>query len=143
MTTQTIVIDRLLVIKRLREVLETKQKEYDEWETGRKTYKKRKEAWDKKALAYILKNGESDDSSVGSYGRTYSVRIEIDKDELTKAVGKEPDNDCEPDFFRSRWVRDQQIAPVDEVKNALALYELSTEPTVKVSTKASWASYLT
>lgn len=141
-SSQTIVIDRLLLIAKLKDVLVKKQKEYDEWSSNQKTYKKRLEAWEKKAHAYILKNGAPEKESVNTYGSTASIRLEVNLNELVAAIGESPSNEREPEFFVGSYYQNRRFTPCEEVKNAIALYELSTETTVKVSNRTLWAAYL-
>ena len=99
-------------------------------------------AWEKKAHAYILKNGVPVEESVNTYGNTANIRLEVSLDDLTAAVGASPSNDREPEFFQGSWQSGRRIIPFEEVSSAIALYELSTEPTVKVSNRTLWAAYL-
>ena len=148
MANQVIVIDRLVAIQRLEELLKEKEKEKELWKKESKTFKSRLKAWEKKAVAYIRKNGKFEDldSLTPDYNyrqESYSLDFTVDADALIDAIGERPEEEREPIFFQSRWnSRNQQISPAEEVKNAIALYKLSTDPTVKVSTSTSWAGYL-
>lgn len=148
MANQVIVIDRLVAIQRLEQLLSDKKKEQDEWKERQKTYKTRLEKWEKQAVEYIRKNGEfsgdSDDLSPQWDWREeeYSLPFRVDASKLHEALGEKPQNESEPDFFQTQWVKNRQVSPADEVRNALALYKLSTDPTIKVNTSTSWAGFL-
>lgn len=147
MASQVIVIDRLVAIQRLEELLKEKEKELDQWKKDSKTFKSRLKAWEKKAVAYIRKNGKFDDldSLTPDYNyrqESYSLDFTVDADALIAAIGERPEEQREPTFFKKEWQRSQYVAPVDNVRNAIALYKLSTDKTVKVNTSTSWAGYL-
>lgn len=112
-----------------------------------KTFKTRLKAWEKKAVAYIRKNGKFEDLDMLApeydyRDGSYSLDFTVDADALIDAVGARPEEEREPAFFKKEWHRDQYVAPVDQVRNAIALYKLSTDQTVKVNTSTAWAGYL-
>lgn len=147
MANQVIVLDRLIAIERLEKLLADKKKEHEKWVKDQKSYKSRLKAWEKKAVAYIRKNGKFEDldSLAPDYDyreQSYSLDFTVDADKLIDACGERPVEEREPEFYNRVWVGNTQITPEQEVKNAIALYKLSSEPTVKVNTKTLWAAYI-
>lgn len=147
MANQVIVLDRLIAIQRLEQLLSEKAKEREQWKKDQKSFNSRLKAWEKKVVAYIRKNGKFEDldSLAPDYDyrdQSYSLDFTVEADKLIAACGERPVEEREPEFYNRVWVGNQQITPEQEVKNAIALYKLSTEPTVKVNTKTLWAGYI-
>lgn len=145
----TIAIDRLELIKKLEDVLVEKQKEYDKWLEESKTYRTRLKAWEKKAVDYIRKNGQFEPEFLEDLkpdydyrNQVFSLDFSVKAEDLNSTCGPRPEEIREPDFFNRKYNGREYTTPSDEIKNAIALYKLSTEPTVKVSTKTTWAGYL-
>ena len=130
------------LLKKLNDTLKRMDAEIVAWEKDRATINKRQDAWDKKAEAWAKKNLSKSidtDFSTGGYKGPY-VSLFFDRDAFEAAVGERPDNVRKPDYKDTNYSK--SVSDYEQVQNAVALIEGSTDTEFKITTSSVWASFI-
>jgi phosphorylcholine metabolism protein LicD len=125
--------DKKTLIAKLKATLKRMDDEISEWEKDHKTYDKRLAAWNKnasKAKEVTTSNGYKGES----------ITIYFDGDVLTEAIGEKPEQNRQPKYKDTNY--NQEISDYDQVLNAIALIEGSTDTVFKINTSSVWASFI-
>lgn len=130
------------LLKKLNDTLKRMDTEIVEWDKNHATLRKRQDAWDKKAEAWAKKNMSKAvdfDFNVGGYKGPY-VSVFFDKESFLTAIGERPDEERKPQYKDSNY--STPVSDYDQVKNAIALIEGSTDTEFKINTSSVWASFI-
>ena len=128
------------LLKKLNDTLKRMDAEIVAWEKDNATLEKRQDAWDKKAVAWAKKNVakayEVDTTKYHNrFSLTYSFNIEL----AETALGERPKMDSRPTYKDSRY---NEVNEYEQVQNAIALIEGSTDTEFKINTSSVWASFI-
>jgi hypothetical protein len=130
------------LVAKLKETLKRMDAEIVEWDRNHKTIKKRQDAWDKKAEAWAKKN-VSKASKVEFFTGGYNgphVEFLFDEEELFSAVGERPKEESKPDYKDTNY--SNKVSTYEQVENAIALIEGSTDVEYKINTTSAWATFI-
>ena len=129
------------LLKKLTDTLKRMDAEIVAWEKENATLEKRQDAWDKKALAWAMKNiSKAKDTGANSYGNRLQLNISFDGSLAEDALGERPSQDCKPKYKHTNY--NQEVSDYEQVENALALIEGSTDTEFKINTSSVWASFI-
>ena len=129
------------LLAKLKATLKRMDDEIVAWNKDQATLKKRQDAWDNKAKAWAKKNmakSHDFDFSYGGYKGPY-VSLFFNRDEFEAALGERPENGRQPNYKDNRY---GEINDYDQVRNAIALIEGSTDTEFKINTTSVWASFI-
>ena len=105
------------------------------------TLKKRQDAWDKKAEAWAKKNlAKADSVDTNKYHNRFSITYSFDTELAVSALGERPNNERKPNYKDTNYNTD--VSDYEQVQNALALIEGSTDTEFKINTSSVWASFI-
>jgi hypothetical protein len=130
------------LVTKLKATLKRMDAEINEYEKEQLTLKKRQEAWQKKASAWVKKNianATSIEPCVGGY-KGPSANVYFDKEVFDKEIGEYPSNGRRPDYKDINYSK--PVSDYDQVLNAIALIEGSTDTEYKINTTSVWASFI-
>ena len=128
------------LVKKLNETIKRMDAEIVAYEKDKATYEKRREAWQKKAVAWAVKNISKAESTNVSHGyKNASFSIYFDKDVLDQIPG-EPEALTKPEYKDTNYSK--PVSDYDQVLNAIALIEGSTDTEFKINTTSVWASFI-
>ena len=129
------------LVKKLNETLKRMDAEIDEWNKESKTLDKRQQAWDKKAEAWLKKNiAKAKDIDVNRYHNRVSLNFTFDDDLVATELGERPTQERMPKHKDTNY--NQCVSDYDQVQNAIALIEGSTDTEFKINTSSVWASFI-
>ena len=130
------------LLKKLNDTLKRMDAEIVAWDKDRATIKKRQDAWDKKAEAWAKKNlskAIDTDFNTGGY-KGPNVSLYFDREAFEAAVGERPDTVRKPDYKDTNYSK--TVSDYEQVQNAIALIEGSTDTEFKINTASVWASFI-
>lgn len=128
------------LVKKLNETLKRMDAEIVAYEKDKATYEKRREAWEKKAIAWGVKNiSKAESTSVNHGYKNASFSIYFDKDVLDQIPG-EPEALRKPEYKETNYSK--PVSDYEQVQNAIALIEGSTDTEFKINTTSVWASFI-
>ena len=129
------------LLKKLNDTLKRMDAEIVAFEKECATLKKRQEAWDKKAEAWAKKNlVKANDVDTNKYHNRFAITYSFDTELAVSALGERPDTDRRPQYKDTNY--NATISDYDQVQNALALIEGSTDTEFKINTSSVWASFI-
>ena len=129
------------LLKKLNDTLKRMDAEIVAFEKECATLKKRQEAWDKKAEAWAKKNlVKADSVDTNKYHNRFSIVYSFDTELANSALGERPNADRKPQYKDTNY--NTTISDYDQVQNALALIEGSTDTEFKINTSSVWASFI-
>ena len=132
--------DKAHLLKKLNDTLKRMDAEIVAWEKDNATLEKRQEAWEKKAVAWAIKNmPKSKDTDASMYHNRFQLNISFDLQLATDALGERPSQERKPQYKESRY---DEVSDYDQVQNAVALIEGSTDTEFKINTSSVWASFI-
>ena len=128
------------LLKKLNDTLKRMDAEIVAWEKDNATLEKREDAWDKKALAWGMKNiSKAKDTTTSTYHSRLQLNISFDPHLAKDALGERPSQERKPQYKESRY---DEVSDYDQVQNATALIEGSTDTEFKINTSSVWASFI-
>jgi hypothetical protein len=128
------------LLKKLNDTLKRMDAEIVAWEKNNATLEKRQDAWDKKAVAWAKKNlAKAKDVSSTSYHNRFQFNYSFDLELAKDALGERPNNEREPQYKNTRY---DAVSEYDQIQNAIALIEGSTDVEYKINTSSVWASFI-
>ena len=128
------------LLKKLNDTLKRMDAEIVAWEKDNATLEKREDAWDKKALAWGMKNiSKAKDTTTSTYHNRLQLNISFDPHLAKDALGERPSQERKPQYKESRY---DEVSDYDQVQNAVALIEWSTDTEFKINTSSVWASFI-
>lgn len=128
------------LLKKLNDTLKRMDAEIVAWEKDNATLEKRQDAWDKKADAWAKKNiAKAKESNTYAYHNKFQLSYSFDLLLAKDALGERPTNERKPQYKETRY---NDISEYDQVQNALALIEGSTDVEFKINTSSVWASFI-
>ena len=115
--------------------------EISEWEKDHKTYKKRLNAWNKKASAWAMKNAsKATDIETSDGYKGQNITLYFGEDVFEDAIGPKPSNERSPEYKQTSYNKD--VSDYEQVQNAIALIEGSTDVEFKINTTSAWAQFI-
>ena len=130
------------LLKKLNDTLKRMDAEIVAWDKDQATIKKRQDVWDKKAEAWAKKNISKaidlDFSTKGYKGPC--ATLFFDRSEFYDALGDRPDIDRKPDYKDTNYSK--SVSDYEQLQNAIALIEGSTDTEFKINTTSVWASFI-
>ena len=128
------------LLKKLNETLKRMDAEIVVWEKEQLTLEKRQDAWDKKALAWALKNmSKAKDTDTSTYHNRFQLSVTFDPQLAADALGERPSQERKPQYKEARY---DEVSEYDQLRNAVALIEGSTDTEFKINTSSVWASFI-
>ena len=128
------------LLKKLNDTLKRMDAEIVAWEKDNATLEKRQDAWDKKALTWGMKNiSKAKDTDTSTYHNRLQLNISFDPQLAKDALGERPSQERKPQYKESRY---DEVSDYDQVQNAVALIEGSTDTEFKINTSSVWASFI-
>jgi hypothetical protein len=128
------------LLKKLNDTLKRMDDEIVAWNKDNATLEKRQDAWDKKADAWAKKNlAKAKDVSSNTYHNRFQLNYSFDLELAKDALGERPTNEREPQYKNTRY---NEVNEYDQVRNAIALIEGSTDTEFKINTTSVWASFI-
>ena len=128
------------LVKKLYDTLKRMDAEIVAWEKDNATLEKRQDAWDKKAVAWAKKNlAKAKDVSSTSYHNRFQFNYSFDLELAKDALGERPTNEREPQYKKGRY---DEVTEYEQIQNAIALIEGSTDTEYKINTSSVWASFI-
>ena len=128
------------LLKKLNDTLKRMDAEIVAWEKDNATLEKRQDAWDKKAVAWAKKNlAKAKDVSSTSYHNRFQFNYSFDLELAKTAIGERPTHEREPQYKNTRY---DAVSEYDQIQNAIALIEGSTDVEYKINTSSVWASFI-
>ena len=129
------------LLKKLNDTLKRMDAEIVAWDKDNATLEKRQDAWDKKALAWALKNmSKAKDTDANTYHNRLQLNITFDPQLAKDALGERPSQERKPDYKNTSY--NNVTSDYEQVQNALALIEGSTDVEFKINTSSVWASFI-
>lgn len=129
------------LLKKLTDTLKRMDAEIDAWEKSNATIEKRQDAWDKKALAWALKNmSKAKDTDTSTYHNRFQLTVTFDPKLASDVLGERPSQERKPDYKGTSY--DKDASDYEQVQNAIALIEGSTDTEFKINTSSVWASFI-
>jgi hypothetical protein len=129
------------LVTKLKATLKRMDDEIVAWEKDNATLEKRQQAWDKKAVAWAIKNmSKAKDTDSCMYHNRFQLSISFDTQLAEDALGIRPFQDRKPDYKGTNYSKDE--SDYSQVENALALIEGSTDVEYKINTSSVWASFI-
>jgi hypothetical protein len=128
------------LLKKLKDTLKRMDAEIVAWEKDNATLEKRQDAWDKKADAWAKKNlAKAKEISSHTYHNRFQLNYSFDLSLAKDALGERPTNEREPQYKNTRY---DAVSEYDQIQNAIALIEGSTDVEYKINTSSVWASFI-
>jgi hypothetical protein len=128
------------LVAKLKQNLKRMDDEVDAWEKANATIEKRQAAWDKKALAWGLKNiSKARDTDASEYHNRVQLNISFDLELIKDAVGERPSQDRKPQYKNSSY---NEKSEYELLENALSLVEGSVDLEYKITSSSTWASFI-
>jgi hypothetical protein len=128
------------LVKKLQETLKRMDDEIEAWSKAEQTLKQRQDAWDKKAIAWAKKNvAKAYKTDVSSYINSFDLAYSFDIKLASEALGERPSYSRQPEH---KDAGRGEISDYEQVKNALALIEGSTDVEFKINTSTQWALFI-
>jgi hypothetical protein len=129
------------LLKKLNDTLKRMDAEIIAWEKDYATIEKRQEAWDKKASDWAKKNiSKAKDVDTTTYHNRFQLNFSFDSKLASDALGDRPSYEQKPDYKNTNYSKD--VSDYDQVRNAIALIEGSTDTEFKITTSSVWASFI-
>jgi len=129
------------LLKKLNDTLKRMDAEIVAWEKDNATLERRQDAWDKKAVAWAKKNlAKAKDVSASTYHNRFQFNYSFDLDLAVPALGQRPSNERQPKYKDTSY--GETISEYDQIQNAIALIEGSTDVEYKINTSSVWASFI-
>jgi len=129
------------LLKKLKDTLKRMDAEIVAWEKDNATLEKRQDAWDKRALAWAMKNiSKAKDTSANSYHNRLQLNISFDSKLAEEALGERPSQGRKPEYKDTHY--NKENSDYEQVQNAIALIEGSTDTEFKINTSSVWASFI-
>jgi hypothetical protein len=129
------------LLKKLNDTLKRMDAEIVAWEKDNATLEKRQEAWDKKAIAWAKKNmAKAYDVDSSVYHNRFQLNFSFDTQLAKDALGERPSNERKPQYKDTSY--NNVVSDYEQVQNALALIEGSTDVEFKINTASVWASFI-
>jgi hypothetical protein len=129
------------LLKKLTDTLKRMDTEIVAWEKDNATLEKRQEAWDKKALAWAMKNiSKAKGIDTSNYHNRFQLNVSFSPQVAEDALGERPSNDRKPQYKDTNY--DNKVSEYEQVENAIALIEGSTDVEFKITTSSVWASFI-
>ena len=129
------------LLKKLTDTLKRMDAEIVAWEKDNATLEKRQDAWDKRALAWAMKNiSKAKDTSANSYHNRLQLNISFDSKLAEEALGERPSQGRKPEYKDTHY--NKENSDYEQVQNAIALIEGSTDTEFKINTSSVWASFI-
>ena len=126
---------------KLKATLKRMDDEIAAWEKQSATLDERQKAWDKKAVLWAKKNlAKAYDVDTNAYHNRFTLSFNFKSDEAVKALGERPSNERKPDYQGTNY--SNNVSDYEQVENALALIEGSTDTEFKITTSSVWASFI-
>ena len=134
------------LLAKLKATLKRMDDEIEAWEKDNATIKKRQDAWDKKAFAWLKKNISSAEINVNNtYRNTVNFSVQFDQETVEKAIGPRPEPANQPYYKnsnRSYYSRNNDVSEYEAVENAIALVEGSKDTEYKITSSSAWAQLI-
>ena len=128
------------LVAKLKATLKRMDAEISEWNKDQLTLKKRQQAWDKKAEAWAKKNvAKADEVSVTKYHNRFALQYTFNEQLAEDALGERPDSTYAPRYKQERY---DEVSEYNQVLNAIALIEGSTDTEFKITTTSTWAAFI-
>jgi hypothetical protein len=128
------------LLKKLHDTLKRMDAEIVAWEKNEATLEKRQDAWDKKAIAWAKANiAKANDIDSSVYHNRFQLNISFETQLAKDALGERPERERKP-IYRDRHYSD--VNEYDQVQNAIALIDGSTDTEFKISSSSTWASFI-
>ena len=129
------------LLKKLNDTLKRMDAEIVAYEKDDATLKKRQDAWDKKAAAWAKTNlAKAFDMDTNTYHNRFQLNFSFDPQLAKDALGERPSNGRKPDYKDTNYNKD--VSDYEQVQNAVALIEGSTDTEFKINTSSVWASFI-
>jgi hypothetical protein len=129
------------LVKKLTETLKRMDAEISEWEKDHKTYSKRVDAWNKKAVAWAVKNvSKATDIQTSSGYKGENITLYFDENAIEDAIGEKPEQKRKPEYKESNY--SNPVSDYEQVQNAIALIDGSTDTEFKINTTSAWAQFI-
>ena len=126
---------------KLKATLKRMDDEIAAWEKESATLDERQKAWDKKAVLWAKKNlAKAFDVDTTKYHNRFQLNFSFKSDEATKVLGERPNSERKPNYKDTGY--GSSISDYEQVQNALALIEGSTDTEFKINTSSVWASFI-
>ena len=128
------------LLKKLNDTLKRMDAEIAAWEKNDATLEKRQDAWDKKAIAWAKVNiAKAHDIDSSTYHNRFQLNISFENQLAKDALGERPSRDRMPTYRSSHY---SDVNEYDQVQNAIALIDGSTDTEFKISSSSTWASFI-
>ncbi len=128
------------LLKKLNDTLKRMDAEIVAWDKDYATLEKRQDAWDKKAIAWAKANmAKANDIDSDIYHNRFQLNISFDTQLAKDALGERPDRPRKPTYKDSHY---SDVNEYDQVQNAIALIEGSTDTEFKINSSSTWASFI-
>ena len=129
------------LLKKLNDTLKRMDAEIVAWEKDNATLEKRQDAWDKKAVAWAIKNmSKAKDTDGVTYHNRFQLNISFDTKLAEDALGERPSIERKPDYKGNSY--DKNESDYNQVQNAIALIEGATDVEFKINSSSTWASFI-
>ena len=129
------------LVKKLQATLKRMDDEIANWDKYQLTFKKRLATWEKKATAYGKANANKAlEVSTHERWNEMQINLSFEKEEFFAAVGEQPEQITKPSYKDTSYSK--SVSDYDQVLNAIALIEGSTDTEFKINTTSVWASFI-
>ena len=130
------------LVAKLKATIKRMDDEITEWEKDSATIEKRRAAWEKKAEAWVKKNiAKATKFEIGTgYANNYRASIYFDTTELEETLGKYPQCSRSPEYKTRNYSK--PLSDYDQVENAIAIIQGSTDTEFKITTTSTWAQFI-
>jgi len=129
------------LLAKLKSTIKRMDDEINEWEKNHLTLAKRQAAWDKKAIAWVIKNAsKATDHNVSDGYKGRNVTFYFDGDIVEAALGERPEQGRKPQYKDTSY--NKEVSDYEQVQNAIALIEGSVDVEYKINTSSVWASFI-
>jgi len=128
------------LITKLQATLKRMDDEIEAWSKADQTLKQRQDAWDKKAIAWAKKNvAKAYETDVGFYNNRFDLSYSFDIKLASETLGERPSYSRKPEH---KDAGRGEISDYEQVQNAIALIEGSTDVEFKINTSTQWALFI-
>jgi hypothetical protein len=129
------------LLKKLNDTLKRMDAEIVAWEKNNATLQKRQDAWDKKAATWAKANlSKANDMDTNTYHNRFQLNFCFDPQLALDALGERPSNERKPQYKDTSY--NNVVSDYEQVQNAVALIEGSTDTEFKINTSSVWASFI-
>jgi hypothetical protein len=129
------------LVSKLKQTLKRMDDEIIEWEKDNKTYSKRLAAWNKKASAWAVKNiSKAEDIETSDGYKGEHVTLYFGRDGISDAIGEKPEQKRKPEYKDTNY--SNPVSDYEQVQNAIALIDGSTDTEFKINTTSAWAQFI-